>query len=310
MGRRPVAADGDGLTARAIRYDRSAASLFFPGRADDFFARGAEVDEAALFAEMARLAYVRHERGDGETERLARSLGRVGFTLRDPFDAAGTQGFVADGRTPASGAVRVIAFRGTEPGDPRDTLADLDARAQPWRDGATVHRGFARALAPVQARVTAAMDTAPDAVVLTGHSLGAALASLAASLRPDARLCTLGSPRVGDAAFARLVAGPRHARYVDWVDVVTRVPPHGFGFGYVHAEPAHFIDEQGDVHPGLTDEAVRERQAAAGGRDLGVVEVARMLVAEELPRERGLPWRDLTDHAPINYVAALMRLPA
>jgi hypothetical protein len=27
-------------------------------------------------------------------------------------------------------------------------------------------------------------------------------------------------------------------------------------------------------------------------------------------QERGLPWRDLTGHAPIDHVAALMRLPA
>lgn len=56
-------------------------------------------------------------------------------------------------------------------------------------------------------------------VWFTGHSLGAALATLAADLFEPARgVCTLGSPRVGDVAFATLFDArfrQRSARYVN-----------------------------------------------------------------------------------------------
>ncbi len=295
---------------RAIRYDRSPESLFFPGRADDFFPLGDAVSEAALCVEMARVAYVRHEDGEQEKGRLTRALERVGFRIHDLLDARGTAGLVADGPSREGGRLRVIAFRGTEPNDFRDTGADVDFRSHPWQGGATVHRGFARALGHVQDRVLRAVDAAPGPVCLAGHSLGAALATLVASLRPSARLYTVGSPRVGDAVFAKMISSERHQRYVDYVDAVTRVPPDGSGFGYVHTGPGHFIDEQGDIHPGLSDQEIRDRQGAAGGRAIGIVDLVRAFGSGRLPEEQGIPWRDLTDHAPINYVSAVMRLPA
>ncbi|HEU5323276.1 MAG TPA: lipase family protein, partial [Methylomirabilota bacterium] len=297
-------APADGPEPRRIRYDRDPQSLFFPGRATDFFPRGDAVSEAALCAEMARVAYVKHETGGPERERLARTLRAVGFDVHDLLDAGGTQGFVADGRTRESGPVRVIAFRGTEPDDFRDLLLDLDARPRRWGPEAIVHRGFARAFAHVEERVEAAAARAPGTVLFTGHSLGAAIATLAASRHPAARLYTLGSPRVGDAAFAALVPAARHERYVDYVDAVTRVPPHGFGFGYVHTGPGHFIDARGDIQPGLADEEIRARQAAGESGALGLAEVVDVFRARKIPEKLGIPLRDLTDHAPINYVAA------
>src|SRR5262245_1153665 len=215
--------------SRAIRYADDAESLFFPGGAKDFFPLNTAVSEAALCAEMARVAYVKHE-VPSEKARLARILQDVGFTVFDHLDAGGTQGFVADGRTREGEAIRVIAFRGTEPDDPRDVLADLDALPRRWQGGATVHRGFADALAHVEDKVTNAFRTSPSRVVVTGHSLGAALATLAASRVPDSRLYTFGSPRVGDEALAALIPPARHQRYVDHVDAVTTVPPPLGGF--------------------------------------------------------------------------------
>jgi hypothetical protein len=297
------------MPPRSIRYATDADSLFFPGRADDFFPLGPGVSEGALCAEMARAAYIKHE-GPSEKVRLSAILGRVGFTVVDHLDADGTQGFIADGQTHEGRAIRVIAFRGTEPDDPRDLLADIQAWGEPWHGGASVHAGFAEALSPVRQRVMSAIDASQREVVVTGHSLGAALATLVASVRPSTRLYTFGSPRVGNAAFAAMIDPARQWRYVDYVDAVTTVPPPLSGLGYVHLEPASFIDADGVVKAGLSDAEIRERQARAGGRGLDVGAILTRFAARNATDEGGIPLRDLTDHAPINYVAALMGLPA
>lgn len=294
------------MPPRAIRYARDAGSLFFPGRADDFFERGAAVSEAALCAEMARLAYVKHEESL-ESERLRRILDKVGFTVHRLLDADGTQGFIADGTSDGQ-PVRIIAFRGTEPDAPRDTIADLDAFPRRWEATATVHRGFARALSHVQDQVSDAIATAAGRVVLTGHSLGAALATLVASLHPPTRLYTFGSPRVGDAAFTAMIAADRQTRYVDCVDVVTTVPSHQALFGYVHLEPASFIDVDGIVHPDLSDDEIRRRQKDAGCPTMTALELAAALRKLRSEGTLEIPLRHLTDHAPINYVAPLTPL--
>ena len=297
------------MAERKVRYDRSPQSLFFPGRANDFFPLGGNVSEAALCVEMARVAYIKHEAGADETDRLSRFLQRVGFTIVDPLDSAGTQGFIADGPSRDRGPVRVIAFRGTEPDDWRDLISDVGAFPTAWPGGGKVHRGFARALERVQRRVTAAIETATIPVIVTGHSLGAALATLVASLHPTTRLYTIGSPRVGNAEFAGLIQPERHSRYVDFIDTVTRMPPRLAGLlGYVHTGSAHFIDEEGDVHPGVSEDDVGGRQSAAGHRDITLGSLVQIFTTRRVEETGGIPWRELTDHAPINYVAAVMRL--
>jgi len=291
-----------------IRYQSDAQSLFFPGEANDFFPLGVGVSESALCAEMARAAYVKHE-SPGGRDRLSRILRSAGFTVVDHLDVGGTQGFIADGRTSEGEPIRVVAFRGTQSDDPRDLIADLEFWPHAWGDRAKVHHGFAEALTHVHARVTQSITQAPCRVVVTGHSLGAALATLVASLHKGARLYTFGSPRVGNAAFSEMISPERHWRYVDYVDLVTRVPSPSPFLDYVHVGSAHFIDADGEVHP-LPDEDIRTRQAAGQRPDLGIGDLLRAFRERAISLNRDSAWRDLTDHAPINYVAALMRLPA
>lgn len=65
----------------------------------------------------------------------------------------------------------------------------------------------------------------PGRLLLTGHSLGAALATLAATLELSAELITIGSPRVGNDEFVQLRATRAVKRFVNCADIVTRVPP-------------------------------------------------------------------------------------
>lgn len=129
-------------------------------------------------------------------------------------------------------------------------------------------------------------------LVLTGHSLGGALATLAASvLRPDL-LVTLGSPRVGDAAFAATLDGIRIVRLKHCADLVTTVPPTALG--YQHVGERLYIDASGTVQADATDARIRADVVTAE---------ALYLVGPALAAGN-VKLRGLADHAPINYLRA------
>ena len=70
-------------------------------------------------------------------------------------------------------------------------------------------------------------------IFYTGHSLGAAFATLAVARYPPRAVYTFGSPRVGNEAFAAsLQVVPIH-RVVDNKDAVVLLPPEAMGFRHV-----------------------------------------------------------------------------
>jgi hypothetical protein len=164
------------------------------------------------------------------------------------LDQEGVQCYVAT----ASAAV-IVAFRGTEPDQWRDIFDDASFALAPWvRAGTLVHRGFRDALQRIWDRLHAKLVplAATRSVWFTGHSLGAALATLAADRADfDGFVCTLGSPRVGDhaftAAFDRRFRG-RSLRYVSGADVVTHVPPP-LPLPYDHVARQRHIREDGTI---------------------------------------------------------------
>jgi hypothetical protein len=270
-----------------LPYQRSHVAVFRPAQAVDFFALAPAVTDAALAAEMARVAYVPEE------ERLVLYLGRVGFRLLTRVERGGMQAFVAEGECPESGTTRVVAFRGTDVDDPRDLAADADLTFTNWPAGGRVHAGFARAFALVQGAFLNATE-GDGPLLLTGHSLGAGLATLAATLRPHARTLAFGSARVGDAAFAALHGASSVVRYVNCCDLVARIPAEEMG--YRHAGRLRFIDAVGDVHEDWSPAQVdAERRRAS------------LHYLEETPYIRGgVVARELADHAAVNYSSALL----
>ena len=188
----------------------------------------------------------------------------------------------------------MLAFRGSD--DITAWATNLDALPTTWRGGGKVHRGFAEALDAVWTDVEAGLALTAGPLLFTGHSQGAALATLSASLRPEAALYTFGSPRVGNAGFlAAMRQRPgAAARYVNHRDIVCRMP--SARLGYRHVGEARVIDRAGRVH------RQRPRERGIGDLLASVLSGRRRdlssLLAGDLPRE-------LSDHSPINYVSAL-----
>jgi hypothetical protein len=131
----------------------------------------------------------------------------------------------------------LLAFRGTGPISVKNWLADDDVQLvdQPEYTEGLVHQGFAGLLDNLWTLVTPLLTGGE--VWVTGHSLGGALATLAAARleaegRPPRAAYTFGSPRVGDAAFARSYR-PTLYRFVYHRDVLPHLPLQGER-GYTH----------------------------------------------------------------------------
>jgi predicted lipase len=279
-----------------IEYDPSRDALYHPERRDTVFENGAGYSVEQLAVEAARLAYFRADASNSERLRLTESLSHVGFDAPTLFtdSATGSEAFAS--QRPGDGTT-LFAFRGTQPDDVADLGTDLRANTVAWPEsGGRVHAGFAaaaRSLLPQMREWIERAQPDPSKLILTGHSLGAALATLAASIWPSASLVTIGSPRVGDADFAGTLAATNILRFVNCCDVVTDVPPP-LG-GYVHVRPSAYIAASGQREPNPTSDFIaQDRQRARLDYVLQYAwRIGSVLV------------RDLADHAPINYVRAL-----
>ena len=112
-----------------------------------------------------------------------------------------------------------FAFRGTEPTVLNDVLADLDLFTHRAKSAGRVHGGFQDEVDEVWAECLKEIDKnaklkKPKALFFTGHSLGGAMATVAASRCESEELYTFGSPRVGNRKFVNALTCP-HYRFVN-----------------------------------------------------------------------------------------------
>lgn len=165
------------------------------------------------------------------------------------------------------GNALILAFRGTQ--NIRDVLTDLAFSRRQWR-GQGMHHGFVNAFLSVVGKVEkwvnaqgisnlkSQISNAP--LIITGHSLGGALAQLCAwALAQDGfpvhSVYTFGGPRAGNRGWAQsydTLLGRQTFRLVNEEDIVPRMPPWLMGFRHTRTE--QFFDALGFLHeePGLT----------------------------------------------------------
>ena len=287
-----------------IPYSAEKVDLYFPARHAVFFPNDRPVSDAALCVEMARLAYCQL---DGslpfDQPAIRKILGRIGFThclfFERPSGAngGGSHGLLA---LDEKSKLAVLAFRGTNASDPTDLMDDFDAIPKPWPPGGNVSSGFANALMVLwnqEGLEKAVQEIRGYDILTTGHSLGAAMATLAATMVTSKALYTFGSPRVGDAAFVQKLSGVDNHRYVDCCDLVARVPPAGF-LGYEHIPgQIHYIGSNRTL-------SLRDPQVATDAGFMGSDQAGAEIdyLKDYAWRIGDVAVRALADHAPVNYV--------
>jgi predicted lipase len=207
--------------------------------------RAAYSDRMAwTMATMAKLAYIKFEENDLEKERLEYSLQSGWFNLMKTYSKLGTQAFVAK-----NDEFAVLAFRGTQPDKWEDIRTDVKIIKQRTIDG-KVHKGFKNAFDDIKTEVVDLLRNSIGKdmpLYITGHSLGAALATVATQELEEefndliAACYTFGSPRVGDGKYEKSIKAPFY-RIVNTIDIVTLIP---FLLGtFVHVGDTRYLSRR------------------------------------------------------------------
>ncbi|GAB4455408.1 MAG: hypothetical protein Kow0070_03600 [Anaerolineales bacterium] len=236
--------------AEARRYFASNSLLLNPP-----IKRAAYSDRTAwVMASMAQLVYERFEQGGKERELLIQKLKGGGFRLVGEFNSpeTDTQAFLV-----TNDEYAVLAFRGTEVTKTKDVITDARVFKISAIEG-RVHKGFAEAYRSIEPQVLKALKKVRGLpLYITGHSLGAALATIATQhlehdpvLRDEIAACyTFGSPRVGDDEFDREFKSSIY-RVVNTTDIVTVIPLLSMGF--IHIGDVRFLEPgMGNIRRGI-----------------------------------------------------------
>lgn len=207
--------------------------------------RAAYSDRMAwILASMAHLAYERFEDNRGARKLFIAKLQSGGFELVRGFYSkeTDTQAFLAK----SSDGYAVLAFRGTEVTKRQDVVIDARAMRVSILEG-RVHTGFRVAYDSVAKEIEESVLKLKDTpLYITGHSLGAALATVATQrlehnprIREIIAACyTFGSPRVGNTHYDIEFKSPIY-RVVNTTDIVTVIPL--LAMGYIHIGDIRFL---------------------------------------------------------------------
>ena len=276
------------------------------------------IGNAAWMADAALLAYVPNPLDNlrnfdtdslqtaGWTKPFVKeTLARAGFSKVKFFNRKGTQVFVAH-----NSKATVVSFRGTEVKELRDLL--YDGKFTTSKEGSgKVHGGFQDGLDAVWrsrggkeglvAYLKRITKNSPTSVWFTGHSLGAALAILAArrwnAIHKTQGMYTFGSPGIGNQGFTKLFRNMHAVRFVHNQDIVTTVSQEP---NFLHVGNLYIVNakrgiientqralDREKIFPKLPKNILRQSL-----KSLNIFAKTGSLL--ELP-----PW--LTDHAPKFY---------
>ena len=194
------------------------------------------IENCHEMAKMAGHAYLDGKKAKAEYKKL-------GYTKHRFFDVDGAQCHAAWNKERY-----VLCFRGTEPDELSDIGADLNAFPDKGIMGGYVHNGFQNEVEKLwEQLVEHYQENGKDKLFfITGHSLGGAMSTVAASRFQDNIDClyTYGSPRAGTSGFIKTIKCP-HYRHVNNNDIVTTVPP-ALLF-YRHHGTRRYINHYGNI---------------------------------------------------------------
>jgi triacylglycerol lipase len=256
-----------------------------------------------------------------DEDLLERSLESAGFSnferiLSPEGSRCDTNSFMARAQ-----GWTLVCFRGTSfLGDQglgcfKDLFTDLKFLGTAFDTGGQVHRGFLEALNDVwlpmgDILMKVIRDHPGHRVWLTGHSMGAALATLAAArlareTGPDfGGVYTFGSPRAGDEVFTHGINWPV-SRVVHAEDVITQLPMKPLMKKNPYDHAGQYIGLRPDGSISLDPGEWQDRRPLV---KLGISSIGSLL-SEMKPDGEGSSLQEkiswIVDHAPIRYVQAL-----
>lgn len=203
----------------------------------------------SIMAKLASLAYL-----DGKEAKP--KMKELGFTGHKFFENDGAQCHAVWNKEEY-----VLAFRGTEPTELSDILADLNAIPRGAMTHGLVHSGFRGETDKIWDAIKEHQASHEGKVFyITGHSLGGAMATIATSRFEEFTrvelLTTFGSPRVGTRKFVNHIE-TKHMRFVNNNDIVTKVPL--MIMGYKHHGILQYINFYGNIRKLTAWQMVKDR---------------------------------------------------
>jgi len=195
-----------------------------------------------LFAKLSSIAYNNVKDAKSQAKKL-------GFTTTEFYERDGAQAYRFMNKHDL-----VIACRGTQPTEFNDLKADLKALPVMAETVGRVHIGFKTEVDDLWPMIEEDINrkvNVTKTLWFTGHSLGAAMATIMASrakhnveLNDPVELFTYGSPRVGWRTYCKSLNVVHH-RWKNNNDIVTTVPLAVMGF--THHGEQHYLNAYGNV---------------------------------------------------------------
>jgi triacylglycerol lipase len=291
------------LKPKPIPTDYSFENLFAPNTEYKYFENSSDhpfrfasnkfqMVNAWWLAEASLLAYVRDD------DFVRNSLAGAGLYNVEFFKKEGTQSFVAHNTD-----FIVVCFRGTEVDDVQDIVTDAKFILVDSEQGGKVHMGFKDAVDLVWEDMKEYIENiksdsgSGQTVWFTGHSLGAALAVIAADRYGDVHgVYTFGSPRAVDEDFVDDYYACTY-RFTNNNDIVTMIPPPIL---YRHVGMVKYIDGKGHIHDNPQKWYKKIDQFNGHfSHFINVLGSWRTGAFDSIPSD------NINDHAPIYYVVKI-----
>lgn len=234
-------------------------------------------DQLLTFAKIAETTYANPKDSKEKFKTL-------GYSIVEFFDIDGAQAYLLKGADS-----HVLSFRGTEVTEKSDVLADLKSGKNIEACGGKVHVGFKGEINKLWPTIEKAIANI-DALYVTGHSLGATMATIAASRMQTkvTALVTFGSPRAGNQEFVNSLT-VTHYRVQNNCDDVTKVPFRLMGF--VHHGTHVYMNYYGEFRNLTPWQRVKD--------------MARSRIRARI---KGQKFIGVFDHMMANYISKLEKL--